>query len=228
MPLSRELIDASDPKVAQIGHPAPPWLINYADLMTELCCFFIILFSMSSLVAQKQLSMTQEQIEKALKQELEKSGAGEQIKMKITEQGLVLSVPEAVGEKMFFDSGKAELKPYAREILNKIHRVIVAIPNNVVIEGHTDNVPIATREFPSNWELSTARSTNVLRYLVEDLKFPSNRISASGYGEFRPVAPNDTDENKAKNRRVEIIILRTQPLAKASGTTAPAGEDLSK
>ncbi|MDK2959817.1 MAG: chemotaxis protein MotB, partial [Bacillota bacterium] len=77
------------------------------------------------------------------------------------------------------------------------------------VEGHTDNLPINTYRFPSNWELSTARATTVVRYLAEKHGIPPDRLSAAGYGEWRPVAPNDTPEHRAQNRRVDIVVLRT-------------------
>jgi chemotaxis protein MotB len=81
-------------------------------------------------------------------------------------------------------------------------------PNPVRIEGHTDNVPIRTAVFKSNWELSVTRATEVVRYLIEAHGFPPSRISATGYSEYKPVAPNDTAENRALNRRIEIILLQ--------------------
>ena len=79
--------------------------------------------------------------------------------------------------------------------------------NPILIEGHTDSTPIKNEKYPSNWELSTARATNIISYLVEKQNFPPNRLSAVGYGEYMPVADNNTPQNKAKNRRVDIIIL---------------------
>jgi len=90
----------------------------------------------------------------------------------------------------------------------KIAPILKASHNQIMIEGHTDNVPINTTEFTSNWELSVRRATEVVRYLIETYGFPPGRISASGYAEYRPVAPNDSGENRALNRRIEIILLR--------------------
>lgn len=111
-------------------------------------------------------------------------------------------------DQILFDLGKAELRPEARAILDKIGRLIAGIPNHVRVEGHTDNWPIHNERYPSNWELSTARATNVVRYLLETTHIPPKRLSAAGYGEYRPVASNATAEGRAKNRRVDIVILR--------------------
>jgi chemotaxis protein MotB len=83
----------------------------------------------------------------------------------------------------------------------------LSMPNHMRVEGHTDNVPINTSEFRSNWELSVRRATEVVRYLIEQHGFPPERISASGYAEYRPIASNDTAEDRAMNRRIEIIII---------------------
>jgi len=88
----------------------------------------------------------------------------------------------------------------------------VALKNNVlIIEGHTDNIPIATSQFASNWELSTARATTVVKYLIQKHGIPPEKIAAIGYGEHKPIKPNDTDENRAKNRRVVFLIKLVSP-----------------
>jgi len=109
-------------------------------------------------------------------------------------------------EKILFETGKADLPPEAKAVLDKLHPVFLQIPNQIIVEGHTDNVPIKTMQFPSNWELSTARSTQVIRYLIEEKNFPKERISATGYGEYHPVVSNDTPEGRAENRRVDFVI----------------------
>jgi chemotaxis protein MotB len=110
-------------------------------------------------------------------------------------------------DKAFYDTGKADLKDKARATLDRIAPVIRTLPNEIRIEGHTDNVPISTYEFKSNWELSVRRATEVVRYLVENGEISPNRISAAGYAEYRPVAENDSEANRALNRRIEIIVV---------------------
>lgn len=130
------------------------------------------------------------------------------LKAEITEEGLLIRVLDNV----FFDPGKADIKPKAKEVILYIGEALKKaefINKNIRIEGHTDNDPINTPKFPSNWELSVLRATNVLRLLEEEKNIESHRLSASGYGPTRPIAPNDSAENKAKNRRVDIVILKS-------------------
>jgi chemotaxis protein MotB len=112
-------------------------------------------------------------------------------------------------DKAFFDEGKAELKDGAKGALDKIVPIIKSVDNHVRIEGHTDNVPINTNEFKSNWELSVRRATEVVRYFVEKRGLPPERISATGYAEYRPIVQNDSPKNKALNRRIEIIVIKS-------------------
>jgi chemotaxis protein MotB len=129
--------------------------------------------------------------------------ATEPFSVEINERGLVIHVVEAA----LFESGQATLKPEALAVLDTIAKEIMSLPNQIRVEGHTDDRPIATTRFPSNWELSSARATSVVRYLIEKHKLPPDRLSALGFGEFRPLAANTSDENRAKNRRVDIVIL---------------------
>jgi chemotaxis protein MotB len=93
-------------------------------------------------------------------------------------------------------------------LLNKIGLIIAETPCNVRIEGHTDNFPIHNVKYPSNWELSTARAVNVLRFFIENANIPAEKLSAVGFGKYHPVVPNDISANRAKNRRVEIIFIK--------------------
>ena len=110
-------------------------------------------------------------------------------------------------DSLLFESARADLKSESREILMEIATVLNEVDNQIIIEGHTDNLPINTYMFASNWELSTARAVVVTRFLVEYAGVNPTRISAQGYGEYRPMVLNDTAEGKAKNRRVNILIL---------------------
>ncbi len=113
-----------------------------------------------------------------------------------------------LSSSILFDSGKVDIKPEGKKVLAEVATVLQSIPDrNYQIEGHTDNVPIVGSPcFPSNWELSTARATEVVKYLISQGLQPE-RLSAAGFAEFTPVAPNDTPENRAKNRRIEIVVL---------------------
>lgn len=115
-----------------------------------------------------------------------------------------------VVDRILFDSGQAELKPEGVNVLQRIGDTLKgAADKEVQIEGHTDNVPIRgslTERFPSNWELSTARATNVLHFLQQNVGIPGERLSAVGYGEYRPIASNATPEGRRQNRRIQIIL----------------------
>ena len=108
---------------------------------------------------------------------------------------------------LLFDFGKAEINPVGLALLDKLADLIQKVPYPVRVEGHTDNVPIHTARFPSNWELSIARAVSVVKYFAESGKINPQRLSAVGYGETRPVAANDTAMNRTRNRRVEIVLV---------------------
>ena len=117
--------------------------------------------------------------------------------------GLIISLREAG----FFTSGSAIPKPEAMSTLREIAASLNHTEYDVRIEGHTDNVAIHTAQFDSNWELSTARATHVARMLLDLKALPPDRVSAAGYGEFHPNASNDTEEGRAENRRVDLVVL---------------------
>jgi chemotaxis protein MotB len=118
-------------------------------------------------------------------------------------RGLVISLKDTE----FFDSGKANVRARSMYLLDNITEAISKYSNSIRIEGHTDNIPIKTSQFPSNWELSTARATNIVHYLMDAHAFPPDKLSAIGYGEYRPVADNNTEEGRQKNRRVDVVVL---------------------
>jgi chemotaxis protein MotB len=112
---------------------------------------------------------------------------------------------------LLFDSGKADLKPEARNSLTAIASIIQRTPYMVSVVGHTDNVPIHTDEFPTNWELSAIRACQVARFLIEDMEIPANRFYVSGHAYYQPAKPDNTGRNQAANRRVEIIMTKERP-----------------
>jgi len=128
-------------------------------------------------------------------------GLQKEIEYAISTEGLVLQVFDSA----LFDRGVAEISPKAFPFLNKIAHIISKSTHTVRIEGHTDNLPIHTEKTPSNWDLSTVRAVNVLRYLIDKGKCSPKRLSAAGFGEFQPIFPNDTPEHRAGNRRVEFV-----------------------
>jgi chemotaxis protein MotB len=134
---------------------------------------------------------------------LQEKGAEDKVKLVIDPRGLVISLKDTE----FFDSGRANVRARSMYLLDNITEAISKYSNSIRIEGHTDNRPIKTSQFPSNWELSTARATNIVHYLIDAHAFPPDKVSAIGYGEYRPIADNNTEEGRQKNRRVDVVVL---------------------
>ncbi|MDI6792359.1 MAG: OmpA family protein [bacterium] len=127
-----------------------------------------------------------------------------EMELRQEKRGLVISLLN----KIVFDSGKTQIKPEAREVLGKVAEIANRYSNRpLLIEGHTDNIPINTAQFPSNWELSVLRAATILRYLISNHEVNPEQLSAAGYAEYRPVDSNETGEGRERNRRVEIILL---------------------
>jgi chemotaxis protein MotB len=242
------------------------WLVSYADFITLLFAFFVVLYASAEMDKQKAIRLSAaiqggfQQLgafgknqagasgderkqsagtppisflgdlypqagpggvvdAEALQRELEAVlGAeirGHEIDMRITPEGLVLSLRE-VG---FFDSGRAEMVPTALPKLAKIASILNSHGFDIRVEGHTDDVPIHNSEFKSNWELSTARATQVVALLVERYDLDPLRVSAAGYGPYRPVASNDNAQGRKVNRRVDLVITSGGPERSASPAT---------
>lgn len=212
------------------------WLLTYADLITLLLALFIVMYSMSQVDAKKFGKIAEalngilkggdtvlkhqaetdpatghgllklgdlRMINKKIEQHFEQLGKQEEIQTEITERGLVVHIMESA----LFKQGSARLEPRARQVMDIIYEQVKDLPNHVRIEGHTDDFPIHNETYPSNWELSAARATSVVRYFLENYAFPPDKISALGYGEFRPSRPNNSIENRAANRRVDVVVL---------------------
>ena len=207
MPLKppKGFIDESDPKVAQIGHPAPPWLVNYADLMTEIACFFIILYALSTSL-NKQVQQAVEEVQKMVNTK-QISGT-----VKVDREGLKITLNEE-GHVSFFKSGEADTTPAMDAMIAKLVPTLrkLAEDHDIIVEGHTDNRKISNQYFDSNWELSTARATTVVRLLKNKYGLPPNRLGALGYGQYRPIASNKTPEGRAENRRVVFWVKNLSP-----------------
>ncbi|EJO5346016.1 OmpA family protein [Clostridium botulinum] len=220
------------------------WIATFSDTVTLLLTFFILLYSFSSIDAQKfqqvasamQVAMTGQSgntivdynlkngdiplvgettklgretgsdakdVYKEVSKFIEKNNLKSSIEVKEDGRGVVMELKDNV----LFETGRADIKKQSIQIMDKINGLIVKMPNEVIVEGHTDNVPIKNTMYPSNWELSTARAVNVLRYFVETKKQNPVRFTAAGYGEYRPIVPNNSDANRSKNRRVDIVIV---------------------
>lgn len=228
------------------GHASSErWLLTYADLITLLLVFFVVMYSMSqvnqkkydqlkkslaasmtvigkggndptiieggqgvlpqaeTIIAPEQLEL--ERIARDVKAMAKEAGLEGQVETTMDKQGLVVSISNAG----FFEPGEATLRGDVIPALDRIARMIKASDHDLRIEGHTDNIPISTPKYPSNWELSAVRATTIVRFLVERHSFVPRRLSAAGYGEYYPKVPNDTEVHRAQNRRVDIVVLRS-------------------
>ncbi|PRR83972.1 flagellar motor protein MotB [Clostridium vincentii] len=221
------------------------WLDTYADTITLLMTFFVLLYSMSTVDNQKV-----QQISKAFNEIMTGSAADsmleynlydgevplvggetkidseikdsivketyEEIKDFVEENDLASTVAIIEDERgvilqlkdsILFETGKAQLKTESLSVLDTINVLIATMPNSVIVEGHTDNVPIKTAEFPSNWYLSSDRANSVVTYFIDSKKQIASRFSSMGYGEVKPLVQNTSDANRAQNRRVNILIV---------------------
>jgi len=142
--------------------------------------------------------------EDQLKQALAKAGVEKQVTFRFDERGLIVSVAT---DQVLFESGSATLLPQGQRILDIVAPTLLTLPNKLSIDGHTNSAPISTAQFPSNWELSTARATGVLRYLASARKFPVSRMSATGFADTHPLKPKSDPTAMVANRRVEIVVL---------------------
>jgi chemotaxis protein MotB len=239
------------------------WVISYADLVTLLLGFFIIMYASSKVDADKfklfafglqnafavpvregtpdgspvfdggrgllpgpinTASIQQDlaTIQHEVDQRAAAAGVGGQIVITRQDNTIVIRLPN----QLLFPSASADLRPEALALLGVAGTVIAEAPYQVRVEGHTDNVPVGTERYPTNWELSSARATAVLRYLIEHAGVDAGRAFAAGFAEYRPVASNDTPEGRALNRRADIVLLYPDgsgphAIATAPATTAP-------
>jgi chemotaxis protein MotB len=188
------------------------WAVSYGDLMSYLTIFFLMLY-----VAAATRGVGYQVSLKAAEQRF--SNDARTVEQMFTRYGTQKFARLEIGENkirivflapVLFDSGSADLKPASLPMLTQLARSLVDLPNPIQIEGHTDDVPLAPgSRFKSNWELSAARAFAVLRFL-ELNGVPDQRLSAIGYGEYRPVASNKTPNGRAENRRIEVNIMRRE------------------
>lgn len=216
------------------------WMDTYADTITLLLTFFILLYSFSTtdnkklrLIASafqgKILGKTSSDISSNLNTDIKtdydllldkvneiikNNDLKDIIRVRKENEGVVLQLSDSI----LFDSGKAQLKKSSTKILDVISTIIPKINNEIRVQGHTDNVPIYNSRYKSNWELSTARAVTVIQYFIESKNLNPERFSASGYGEYKPLVSNDSNENKAINRRVDILIVQKRDVKKVSTT----------
>ncbi|MFA6540347.1 MAG: flagellar motor protein MotB [Bacteroidota bacterium] len=211
------------------------WLLTYSDLITLLLGLFVILYAMSNIDKQKYSKWVvafggafgksnieiakgmgstgvldgmseQLRIEKLLQRALSIEKNNSALSVSIDERGVTVHIQE----ELLFPSGQSELKGSSYVMLDSLAQVLKKIPNDIRVEGHSDNVPIATAQFPSNWHLSVSRAMNTGYYLIQKHGMNPEKVSVVGYGEFKPVLPNTSEKNRAANRRVDIVILMSQ------------------
>jgi chemotaxis protein MotB len=214
-------------------HGGDEWKIAYIDLLTNVLIFFIMAFSLS-IADVGRLKMFSEYftgkaapksagtIPQTGRVPIDQPGglvprssiipAFEELKKLSQIPGVQVSQKKegvylTLADKLLYDVGRADLKHDALPIMDRVAEILKTTSFDLRVEGHTDNVPIHTFQFPSNWELSTTRAVSVVRYLVEVKKIPPARLSAVGYGEFKPVASNETPEGRQSNRRVEMVLI---------------------
>lgn len=154
--------------------------------------------------ARANASEQLDRAEATIRDHAQGSGVGEAITFRREDRGLVVSI---VTDDVLFAPGSAELRSDGSKALDAVAAALRALSNPIAIEGHTDDIPISTGRYPSNWELSTARAGAVLRYLVDHHQLPPGRMQSGGYAEQRPLASNETSEGRARNRRVDVAVL---------------------
>ncbi len=232
------------------------WLVSYADFITLLFAFFVVMFASSQVDRKKMAAMaatfdsyvsggkqatrgtkapgatapaatpqpadarravlgltmvelrpTQERLAEVLYAEI-LSGT---VEISLQPRGLVLSLKEAA----FFKPGDDVVSASARPVFAKVAEALRQVPGQIRLEGHTDDTPIRSRKFPSNWQLSTARSVSVLKLLTREFRLPEERFAVAGYGEYDPIDSNSTEAGRGKNRRVDLVVLTQAAAAMA-------------
>ncbi len=196
------------------------WLISYADFITLLFTFFVALYALSSVdikkmeqfsgslnasfkVMDKPIALMDTQKSMLIDDIRKVTSDLKGITVKNEPRGVVITFSDGV----LFASGSADVKTEIQSVLTELSKVLNAAHGKLTIEGHTDNIPIASSKYTSNWELSTARAASILHFFIEKGVDPT-KFSIAGYAEFRPLESNATEEGRQKNRRVEIIIAQ--------------------
>jgi chemotaxis protein MotB len=216
------------------------WLLTYSDLITLLMIFFVIMYAMSNVDAEKynqlansmglamgggkniigsdkpgevpqtpnvvdqidEFNKTKEEIDKFIKE----NNLTGSVETELTDRGLQIRLKNS----LLFDSGKADINPGVYTEITKVGKILNKVDGYIRIEGHTDNVPMGIGSIKSNWQLSSMRASNIAEYLIKMSGISPERVAAIGYGEYRPVGDNNTAEGRAKNRRVDIVIVNNK------------------
>lgn len=220
-----ERLEADMDTSSHAGHNR--WMIPYADLLTLLLGLFLVIFTSGQMHGTKQSplkpvpkqqtqaaaitskqTLTPTQQTNAMQTRLQHTLNMKGVAIRQQDRYLIISLKDSI----LFKPGSADLSPQAEQTLTRlVHELRLSMGQtlrSIRVEGHTDNTPIKTAQFPSNWELSTARATSIVRYLASSGQFPPDQLSAAGYAEFKPIDDNSTIEGKQKNRRVDIVVLK--------------------
>ncbi len=213
-----------DDEDIQVGKSSPAWMLTYSDLMTQILIFFVMMFALAAAMNEMQLHRIKKKLEEYVHlQQLEKV-----VGLDINEKGLVVSLRE----KMMFDSGDAKIYPEAKDILSAISALVIDAPNEVAIEGHTDNVPISAKlrsKFPTNWELSTARATNVNRYLVKEMgTYMESKIGGAGFKNMEQLSNSNVADVAIKSGLSPDNVAYFVCVAKMIASTQDGNELASK
>jgi chemotaxis protein MotB len=223
------------------------WLVTYADMITLLLVFFIVLYALSSRISGEKFDALASSLATSIKKTatpkpsdkyaFQKDDSKQTRKFKATADAVLESIVKtdpksdvkididqrglvvSLIDTSFFDPGQATIKPKGKAVLRKVAANFKNLPNDIRVEGHTDSIPIRTAKFPSNWELSSARATTVARYLIDAVRLKGHRLSVGAFADNKPVASNGTAEGRKRNRRVDIIILKQEE-------TSPIGAGL--
>jgi len=211
-----QMIDEEDCEVCEVFDQ--DWIFTYGDLVTLLLCFFILLFSMCRIDDEKIAEVSQSfkpsppgtpfvfsgkrSVLEAVARKLEQLDMPDDVTINVSEEGVEISIKETV----LFEAGSAELTDEAKESLLTLTAVITSLPNDILVEGHTDNETDTNSKYPSNWEFSAARASSIASYF-EFLGIDGKRLQVSGYGGIRPRFYNDTAYKRSLNRRVDIMLL---------------------
>lgn len=211
------------------------WLTTYADLISLLMIFFVVMFASSEISKDKLLAiseslrraLTRESVaassvgvailsdpsrstvtsaSEAIREAARAFGIDKSVSFSTDERGTIISIVDSV----FFDAGDTEIKPRVQVLLREVAQFCKDTDSQVIIEGHTDDRQISTPEIESNWELSALRATEVVRFFLNEVGFNPQKISAAAFGDTRPLLPNVNEENRSRNRRINIILVNAE------------------
>jgi chemotaxis protein MotB len=230
-------------KVHHEEHVDETWLIPYADMLTLLLALFIVMFAMSqtdnakfrkvseqfNIIFSSGTGILQEdgggdtplenssimeedkmtEAKLSLEEEIKNKGYSDKVKVEINKDGLNISIQDAAS----FNSGDAEVLKEFSPLLLQISTMLKKLDNDIKVVGHTDNVPIHNDKFSSNWDLSSMRAINVMKFMIDTGKLNARKFSIQAYGEQMPKFDNSTVDGRAKNRRVEIVLVRKYPVS---------------